>query len=78
MSEENERSSVDPLTIGELINLKEASEKAGFSISYLRDIAQTGRLKAKKIGRDWLTTMAAVEEYKRTRKYIAKEDEKIS
>ena len=78
MSEENEQSSIDPLTIGELINLKEASEKTGFSISYLRDIAQTGRLKAKKIGRDWLTTMAAVEEYKRTRKYIVKEDEKTS
>jgi hypothetical protein len=64
----------DPLTIGELISLAEAAQLSGFSHDYLRDIAVSGRLRAKKIARNWVTTLAAVEEYKRTRKFIAKED----
>ncbi len=75
MPDGNEQTSpIDPLTIGGLISLKEAAEKSGFGIRYLQDIAKRGRLKSKKIGRDWLTTMAAIEEYKTSRKYIAKED----
>ena len=75
MPDENEpTSSIDPLTIGELISLPEAAQLSGFSVIYLRDIARRGRLRAKKIGRDWLTSMAAIEQYKTSRKYIAKED----
>ncbi len=59
--------SQDPLTIGELISLGEAAKLSGFSHVYLKDIAQSGRLRAKKIGRFWVTTLAAVEEYKETR-----------
>lgn len=71
MSEENEQAAPkDPLTVGELISLAEAAEKSGFSEGYLRQIAISGRLKAKKIARNWVTTMAAVEEYSRTRKFI--------
>lgn len=64
----------DPLTVGELISLADAAKLSGFGVRYLQDIAQSGRLRAKKIARNWLTTMAAVEEYKRTRKFIVKED----
>ncbi|HEX2911029.1 MAG TPA: hypothetical protein VH186_09495 [Chloroflexia bacterium] len=71
--EKDQEPSTDPLTIGELISLAEAAKKSGFSHFYLRDIAQSGRLRAKKIARNWVTTMAAVEEYKNTRKYIVKE-----
>jgi hypothetical protein len=75
MPDENEQPSpIDPLTIGELINLKEAADSSGFSVSYLRDIATSGRLRAKKIGRDWLTTRAAVEHYRLTRAHILKKD----
>ena len=65
---------LDPLTIGELISLADAAEKSGFSTTYLREIAQRGRLKAKKITGNWVTTLAAIEEYKSSRKYIAKEE----
>jgi hypothetical protein len=61
------------LLVGEdLITLKQASEESGFSIGYLRTIAQTGRLQAKKLGNNWLTTMSAIEEYKCTRVRIIK------
>ena len=46
-----------------LISLAEAAERSGLAHSTLRRYAWEGKLKAKKIGRDWLTTMASVEEY---------------
>ncbi len=51
----------------ELISLAEASERYGFSTAYLRELARKGRLTAKKVGRDWVTTPADVEEYIRSR-----------
>lgn len=51
----------------EYINLKEASEISGFSIPYLRTISQLGRLKAQKQAKTWVTTLAAIEEYKNNR-----------
>ena len=49
------------------ISLAEASNRYGLRRTYLRQIAQKGRLKAQKIGGGWLTTPAAVEEYIRSR-----------
>ena len=46
-----------------LISLAEAAERSGLAHSTLRRYAWEGKLNAKKIGRDWLTTMADVEEY---------------
>jgi hypothetical protein len=66
MPDENEQPAVDPLTVGELISLAEAAELSGFSHSYLKDIAGN-RLPAKRLGRYWYTTMAAVEYYKENR-----------
>ncbi|NWJ99011.1 MAG: helix-turn-helix domain-containing protein [Chloroflexi bacterium] len=75
MTDENQPTSpIDPLTIGKLISLNEAAEKTGLSTSYLRAIARKGRLKAEKVGRDWLTTLAAVAEYKRTRSHTLKDE----
>ena len=51
----------------ELISLAEAAERYGFITAYLRQLARKGRLKAKKVGRDWVTTWADVEEYIRSR-----------
>jgi excisionase family DNA binding protein len=53
----------DPLSIGELISLQEAAEYAGLAKRSLHNYAIAGRLKAKKIGRMWVTTRAAVDEY---------------
>jgi len=75
MPDENEHTSpIDPLTIGELISLAEAAQLSGFSHGYLRDIADSGRLRAKKIGRNWTTTLAAVEAYQRNRFHILKKE----
>ena len=58
---------IDPLTIGELITLTEAAELSGLGYALLRRISGKGRLRAKKYGNTWLTTLAAVEEYKKSR-----------
>jgi len=58
---------IDPLTVGEILTLEEVSRQSGLSHIFLRHLATKGRLKAKKSGSIWLTTLAAVEEYKRTR-----------
>jgi excisionase family DNA binding protein len=50
-----------------LISLAEAAEMYGFSHAYLRRLAEKKRLKAFKIGRNWVTTPADVEEYIRSR-----------
>jgi len=47
----------------ELITLREAAVKCGLSVSHLRLLARTGRLQARKIGRDWVTTLDAVQRY---------------
>ncbi len=47
----------------ELISFSEASKRYGLSTNYLREIAASGRLKARKIGNYWVTTPADVEAY---------------
>jgi excisionase family DNA binding protein len=46
-----------------LMPLKEAAARYGLSQSHLQLLCRTGKLRAEKLGRDWLTTGAAVEEY---------------
>ncbi len=64
----------DLLFVGELISLAEAAQASGFSMNYLRDIAVSGRLKATKIGRNWVTTLEAVNEYKNSRSHKLKKE----
>lgn len=52
----------------ELITLAQAAERYGFSAVHLRQLAQRGRMGARKVGSIWLTTPANVEEYIRSRK----------
>ncbi len=54
----------------ELISLTEAAERYGLTSTYLRQLAIKGRLKARKIGRNWVTTPADVENYINTRQRI--------
>ena len=53
----------DPLTVSELITLAEAAEYAGLNAETLVNYARRGRLRAKKLGWQWVTTRAAVDEY---------------
>jgi excisionase family DNA binding protein len=48
-----------------LISLKEAAALCGLSNSHLQLLARKGRLRAKRMGRDWFTTAEAVSEYLR-------------
>lgn len=47
----------------DLLSLREAAVRSGLSASHLRLLARSGRITAQKIGRDWLTTEAAVVAY---------------
>lgn len=47
----------------QLISLTEASAEFGISAVHLRHLAEKGKLKARKIGRNWVTTPKAVAEY---------------
>lgn len=60
--------SLASLPAGDLIPLSEASRQYGFKRGYLRLLAVRGRLKAFKIGRDWFTSTADVEDYIKSRK----------
>jgi hypothetical protein len=66
-NEQEQTPPIDPLTIGELMSLTEAAEKSGFSSAFLRQVAIKGRLRARRTGGIWLTTLAAIEEYKISR-----------
>ncbi len=54
----------------DLISLAEAAERYGLTSTYLRQLAIKGRLKARKIGRNWVTTPGDVEDYINTRQKI--------
>jgi excisionase family DNA binding protein len=66
-NEDQDKAKVEVKDKERLISLVEASEIYGLSTSYLRQIARKGRLGAQKVGRDWVTTPADVEEYIRSR-----------
>ncbi len=49
----------------ELISLAEAAAICGLTMEHLGLLARRGRLRARKIGRNWVTTREAVAEYMR-------------
>jgi len=59
----------DPLMVGEIISLQEAAAYAGLSKGSLYNYAMRGRLKAKRVGAQWVTTRAAVDEYLQSRSF---------
>ena len=48
---------------GRYISLSEAATEFGISHPHLKLLARKGRLRAFKIGKNWVTTRAAVAEY---------------
>lgn len=46
-----------------LISLREAAELSGLSAGHLRLLVSTGKLWGVKLGRNWVTTAKAVQEY---------------
>ena len=47
----------------ELLSLKEASELTPYSPDYLNLLARKGKIRARKIGRDWLITKSDLFDY---------------
>ena len=56
------------LPIDCLLTLSQASEICSLSQDHLRRLAEQGKLKADKIGRNWVTTKEAVVEYLQNRR----------
>ena len=52
-----------PPSLDDLISLQEAAELSSLSAGHLRLLASQGKLWAKKLGRNWVTTARAVEDY---------------
>ena len=48
------------------ITLPQAAEISGYTTGHLRYLLRNGRLEGEKLGRDWFTTVEAVERYKET------------
>jgi hypothetical protein len=63
MSSSNEQEDVVHPGLDELIPISEAAKISGLSQSHLALLARTDKIWAKKFGRDWWTTKAAVLEY---------------
>ena len=55
-------SDLDRLT-SELISVTEASEISGFTPAYIRRLIRQNRIEGVRIGRNWLTTRRAIQEY---------------
>ena len=49
--------------LNDLLSLREAAKLSGLSHDHLRRLAGQGELWAKKIGRNWVTTKWAVNDY---------------
>ena len=63
MSEEDSEKKQNQPRLDELISLKEAAKLSGFSQGHLSLLIREGKLWGQKIGRNWVTTAEAVEEY---------------
>ena len=63
MTDDADASSPDQPSLDELISLTEASELSGLSAGHLRLLVRRGKLWGVKLGRNWVTTAQAVEEY---------------
>ena len=59
----NDTAFSDQTSINDLISLSEAAKLSGLSHDHLRRLAGQGEFWAKKIGRFWVTTEQAVNEY---------------
>jgi excisionase family DNA binding protein len=46
-----------------LISLEAAAARSGLSTGFLRRLCRLGRIRAVKVGRDWVTTWSAVSDY---------------
>ena len=60
---DSDLSSGDSPGLDDLLSLSRAAERCGLSASHLRLLVREGEVWGVKIGRNWVTTEAAVREY---------------
>lgn len=58
----------------DLISLKKASEISGYHPDYLSYLIRKGKIRGKRVGRDWFTTEEAVKNYLSTKKFLPIKD----
>jgi len=63
MTYNDDDSDFDQPSLDKLISLREAVELSGLSASYLRLLVSRGDIWGIKLGRNWVTTAQAVEEF---------------
>ena len=63
MTTNTQKNSSEQPSYDELISLREAAELSGLSAGHLRLLASRGEIWAVKLGRNWVTTAKAVQEY---------------
>jgi len=63
MTHNTDDSGFDRPGLGELISLREAAELGGLSAGHLRLLVSRGNMWGMKLGRNWVTTAQAVEDY---------------
>ena len=63
MFKQEKRNDTDCPNLEELLSLNEAAKLSGLSHDHLRRLAGQGKIWAKKIGRNWITTKQAVMKY---------------
>jgi hypothetical protein len=51
------------LKFNELISLQEASQATGLTIGHLGHLIRSGTIWGKKLGRNWVTTRQAIQDY---------------
>jgi excisionase family DNA binding protein len=49
--------------LDDLISLQEAAEYSGLSASHIRLLVRSGEVAGKKVGRNWITTKQAMNDY---------------
>jgi hypothetical protein len=63
MTDDTGTSNPDQPSLAELVSLREVSELSGLSAGHLRLLVRRGKLWGVKLGRNWVTTTQAIEEY---------------
>ncbi len=63
MSNNKEKGELISPGLSDLISLSEAAKLSGFTTRHLRHLAINGEIWAKKLGRNWFTTVMTVREY---------------
>ncbi len=59
------------------ITTKEAAERTGYNIEYIRRLIRSGKVDCKKFGRDWMVSLASLKLHKATTKPRGKKPKEV-